>query len=134
MKLVVDSNIAISGLLHPDRNAGLLLNAWRAGHFTWCSADEQLEELANVLSRKYFFARFGGSEEIKNFLIEMHARCSLHTLPFPLPNVCRDVKDDWLFSLSDVASADLIVSGDQDLLALKGQYRVVTVAEFLRRL
>ena len=134
MKLVLDSNIVLSGLLNPQRNAGLLLQAWRDGHFTWVSAQEQLEGLAIVLSRRYFLSNYGNLEKSRLFLAELHSKCSMYRLAYPLPNVCRDSKDDWLLNLYEVASADLIVSGDQDLLALKGQYRVVTLAEFLRRL
>ena len=37
--------------------------------------------------------------------------------PFPVP-VCRDPDDDAVLALALAAQADLIVSGDDDLLAL----------------
>ena len=48
------------------------------------------------------------------------------------PAVTRDPKDDAVVACAVEGNADLIVSGDQDLLAL-GQYegvRVVTPAQF----
>lgn len=134
MKVVVDTNIVVSGLLHPERNAASLLRLWRAGHFTWVSAAEQIEELAIVLGRPYFLSRIGDSETVKRLLGEMHGNCSLQAVSCPLRGICRDPKDDWLLSIYGAASADLLISGDQDLLARNGQYRVMTVAEFLRRL
>jgi predicted nucleic acid-binding protein len=37
------------------------------------------------------------------------------------PQVCRDTNDQPILDLAQSAKADLLVSGDQDLLALSGQ-------------
>lgn len=50
--------------------------------------------------------------------------------------VCRDADDDAILGTAIAASADLIVSGDKDLLVLR-QYQgipVITPAEALARL
>ncbi len=56
--------------------------------------------------------------------------------PPPLAEpVCRDPDDDAVLALAIAASADLIVSGDRDLLNLKSfqGIAIVTPAEALRR-
>jgi putative PIN family toxin of toxin-antitoxin system len=53
--------------------------------------------------------------------------------PLVLP-ICRDAKDDFLLALAKSAKADLLVTGDEDLLVLKkyGRTRIVTPATFVK--
>jgi predicted nucleic acid-binding protein len=48
--------------------------------------------------------------------------------------ICRDAKDDFLLALAKAAKADLLVTGDEDLLVLKkyGRTRIVTPASYLK--
>ena len=53
-----------------------------------------------------------------------------------MPQIARDPDDDHVLAASLAARADLIVSGDQDLLVL-GSYRdipIITAAEAMRRI
>ena len=55
--------------------------------------------------------------------------------PAIVPRVVRDADDDQVIAAALAAQADLIVSGDDDLLAI-GSYqgiRILTAAEALRR-
>ena len=57
-------------------------------------------------------------------------------LPITPQQVSRDPDDDVLLACAVAARADLIVSGDDDVLALK-QYRgipIITPAQALRRI
>ena len=56
--------------------------------------------------------------------------------PAIVPRVVRDADDDQVIAAALAAQADLIVSGDDDLLAI-GSYqgiRILTAAEALRRI
>jgi putative PIN family toxin of toxin-antitoxin system len=46
---------------------------------------------------------------------------------------CRDPKDDFLLSLAQDGKADILVTGDQDLLILGnfGHTKIMTIKEFL---
>lgn len=48
-------------------------------------------------------------------------------------HVCRDPKDDMLLECAALANADLLVTGDNDLLTLEsyGRTRIVTPREYL---
>jgi len=54
--------------------------------------------------------------------------------PLPQP-VCRDPDDDAVLACALAAQADLIVSGDADLLVLKQfqNIRIITPAEAVKR-
>ncbi len=51
----------------------------------------------------------------------------------PIPAVTRDPKDDYLLAYALVGDADLLVTGDADLLSLKRVEgtRIVTAREFI---
>lgn len=55
--------------------------------------------------------------------------------PNAITPVCRDPSDDYLLALADAADADVLVTRDEDLLALKrhGRTEIIHVAEFLTR-
>ena len=57
-------------------------------------------------------------------------------LPDTIPRICRDPDDDRLIACAVVGEADVIVSGDDDLLALKqvGSIPILTAAQFLEML
>lgn len=57
--------------------------------------------------------------------------------PHPLPKpTCRDPDDDEVLALALLAQADLIVSGDNDLLAMRGfeGIEILTAPEALLRI
>lgn len=65
------------------------------------------------------------------------ASCARFVAPSPLPKqTCRDAKDDKFLACALAAGARLIVSRDQDLLALEKPFgiEIVTPRQFLGRL
>jgi predicted nucleic acid-binding protein len=58
------------------------------------------------------------------------------TTPETMVKVCRDPDDDFLLALAVAGQAEVLVTRDEDLLALRTQGRteIIHVAEFLRRL
>ena len=135
MRLVIDSNLVFSGVLKPSSIPGAVLGAWRAGHFHWISCATQLSELKIALIRPYLLKRIAeGATPIESVLHEMREGCHWKTLLTPLPAICRDPRDDYIFALYDQGHADLIVSGDKDVQALKGRYPIITARELIDRL
>jgi predicted nucleic acid-binding protein len=53
-----------------------------------------------------------------------------------MPRICHDPGDDQVIACAGMGEADLIVSGDDDLLALErvGGSPIVTAAQFLEML
>jgi uncharacterized protein len=135
MRLVIDSNLVFSSVLKPASVPGTVLGAWRAGHFDWISCEIQLAELTIALTRPYLLKKIPeGARPVEQLLHEMREDCHWPTLVMPLPAVCRDPRDDYLFALYDQGHADLIISGDKDVLACKNNYPVLTARELIDRL
>lgn len=135
MKLAIDTNLLISATFKQSTPPALVLAAWRMRRFEWVSCDQQMTELSETLRRPQIVSRMvGGFDLAERLLAELQFDCTLQKLSTPLPRVCRDEKDDFLFALHDQHGVDLIISGDKNVLALKDRYPVLTPRELIDRL
>ena len=128
MRAVIDTNVLVSGLFwHGAPHA--LLEHVRTGTLVLISSPVLLTELENVIGRAKFDAiltRSATSREQTLAELRQWAEV-IEPLPLALP-VCRDPDDDAVLALALAAQADLIVSGDDDLLALKHYQGIPIVA------
>jgi uncharacterized protein len=118
MRAVIDTNVLLAGLLWRGPPYALLEQV-RSGALTFISSPKLLSELAEVLARPKFDAivlRANASREQMLVQVRMLAEV-MESPPLPQP-VCRDPDDDAVLALAIAAQADLIVSGDEDLLSL----------------
>jgi putative PIN family toxin of toxin-antitoxin system len=137
MRIVIDTNVWISGLLWRGP-AWALLKLAEAGHVQVCTTPLMLEELAEVLSYKQFqprLAQLGLSPaELLSYVIEQTTVIEAKLLEGD-PIVVADPDDDVFLLCASVAQAAYIVSGDAHLLAL-GEYAgapILSIREFLAR-
>ena len=118
MRAVIDTNVLLSGLLWRGPPNGLLQHV-RVGTVLLVSSPTLLAELANVIKRAKFDAileRTGTSRE--RLLAEVRRLAEVIEPPPLSQPVCRDPDDDHVLALALAANADVIVSGDNDLLSL----------------
>jgi putative PIN family toxin of toxin-antitoxin system len=120
LRVVLDTNVVISGLLwlgSPRR----VLDLARQNRIQLFTSLTLLSELDAVLRRPKFARRLGVVGVSPITLVVGYASLS-HVLQSPasLPQrVCRDPADDHVLACARASRADLIVSGDNDLLAIK---------------
>ena len=135
MRVVIDTNVVLSGLIKPDSVPGRVLRAWRDGSFRFVLSEFLLEEIAVTLARPKIQALVPWpAAQINRFVLELRAFCDVvepADLDFEYP---RDPDDVPVLAALIASGADLLVTGDGDLLALRGQYPIETPAEFVRRL
>ena len=135
MRVVIDTNLLISATFKQTTPPALVLAAWRMRRFEWVSCDDQITELTVSLRKPKVAQRVaGGPALVESLLTQLRTDCTIETLTAPYSPVCRDIKDDFLFALRDQHGVDLIISGDADVLALKGRYPVLTARELIDRL
>ena len=118
MRAVVDTNVLIAALLWRG-TAHRLLEQAHTGDLTLFTSPALLTELADVLARAKFSAtllRSGTTPE--RLLVDCRRLAKVIDPPALAQPVCRDPDDDHVLALALAARADLIVSGDADLLSL----------------
>ncbi len=135
MKIVLDTNVLLSGLARPDSVPGKIINAWDNHSFDIVVSEFQLAELARVLKYPKVQKLLRWDEAlIQAFIRQLCLRVEIVDLSDVEANVPTDPDDTPILASLIAAKADYLVSGDQDLLSLKHLYPIESPAEFVRRL
>lgn len=118
MRAVIDTNVLLSGLLW--RGAPhVLIEEVRTGTLSLISSPTLLAELGEVIRSPKFRAVVARSRvDPERMLRRLRQLAEIVDAP-PLPTpVSRDPDDDALLALAVASRANLIISGDADLLIL----------------
>jgi uncharacterized protein len=135
-RAVLDTNLLVSCLLvHRPPIATLIDAHLAAGHFTLLTALALLQELDRVL-RYPPLERYYDNTTRDRFVALVAALSQVIELPDEIPPICRDPNDDRVIACAVVGRANVIVSGDKDLLHLErvGVIPILTATEFLAQL
>jgi len=135
VKVVLGTNVLVSGLMLPDSVPGRIVAAWRGAQFELATSEPLLEEIGRVLSYPKIQGRLRwGQDEIARFLLLLRFKADIVDITGEKAGVPRDPGDDPALATLLAADADCLVSGDSDLLALRDRFPIQTPAEFVRRL
>lgn len=133
LRVVLDTNVLLSGIAYPASVSGKILAAWRHGSVEALLSTYILDELRRVLPR--LAHRHGLSPaEIEDLADVLSIQAEvIEPLPVMEPNM-RDSADQpvpgTLLAALKASGADYLVTGDKDLLALAELHPVVTPAAF----
>lgn len=136
IRAVIDTNLIVRAVIKPEGTVGPLLRGLRDGGYTLLYSEPLLIELADVLNRPRIRQKYGlSTQDIETVLALILLRGEAVS-PARRIDVCRDPKDNMILEAAVAGQADLISSGDEDLLSLREFERIpiVVPAEFLRRL
>src|SRR5271170_91209 len=129
-RIVIDTNVYVGFFIRSDSGSGRAVSkAWREA--TNLISLETSGELRIVLVRPKF-ARYTRPELLQPFLDHVWNVAEEVVIPTPI-RACRDPKDDKFLEVAVHGRADLIVTGDRDLLVLH-PFRgiaILTPTEFL---
>jgi len=130
MRVVLDTNVLVSAALKQQSMPGLaaLVVERRGGLLKSLATEEQLFE---VVARPYFTSLI--DPETQAWLRKLMGAAELVTITERI-TACRDPTDDKFLELAANGRADLIVSGDGDLLALNPfrNIAIITPAAFVQ--
>ena len=135
-RIVLDTNLLVSGLIVPHGLPHQLIAAWRRGAFRLLVTDAILAEYAAVLARPRFAEKYGLTPAVVAALLRrMRVQGERVTPAGMVPVAVRDVKDTHLLAAALGGDADYLITGDADLLVLDGdpaldQLRIVTVRTY----
>ena len=137
LKVVLDTNVLVSGLISNQGPPRQIVDAWLEGRFTLVTSLYLVEELAHVLTYPRIAERIRLDEpEVDTILAALLSEAEMAPGELELPGVTRDLKkplrfplhrkDDPVVACAVEGDAGYIVSGDQDLLVL-GEYEGIEV-------
>jgi uncharacterized protein len=129
VRLVLDTNVLLAAVLTDGLCRELVKKRIRS-HDLFTSL-ELLEELAGQLRQRFAL----GPKEVPFLAAYRELAVSVTAAAMPKP-VCRDPDDDRVLATAIAAKADLIVTGDQDLLVLRQHagIRILSPRQFLELL
>jgi len=129
---VLDTNVVLSALLFSKGRPARLRLAWQKAGFHPLVSKVTVEELMRALTYPKFKLTV---EDQRERLADYLPYCTPVAMPTKPPRTppCRDAFDVPYLQLAIVGNADHAVTGDRDLLSLKGRLRcpIITAEEFL---
>lgn len=117
-RVVFDTNVVLSALVFANGRLAWLRRHWREGQSVPLVSKATVAELQRVLG----YPRLKLSREYQiELLSDYLGYCEIVAVVEPCPLPCRDSQDQPFLDLAHSGKAQILVTGDADLLALAGQ-------------
>lgn len=132
-RVVFDSTTVVSALCFPHGRLRWLLEHWRASRCTSLVSRHTAAEITRVLA----YPKFRLSPDTRyEFLADYIPYCETVEVTTRCGVVRRDPRDQPFLDLAESGRADIVVTGDSDLLVLQGKTKFVieTPAAYEQRL
>ncbi len=130
LRVVVDVNVLISFLI--GKRLGGFVAALRRSDFVLLVSPTLLTELLDVAARPRFRKHFPVEFAHQLVVALAEAGESVEVRSTGQATLSRDPKDDYLLLMAKKGKADVLITGDDDLLSLKryGGTRIVSARDF----
>ena len=130
LRVVLDTNVLVSGLAYPASIPGRIAALWRQGGLDVVLSRYILDETARVLPR---LSRIQlNADEIRDLVDSLMFLADIVEPETKTEPTLRDAADQKVLGTLLSAKADYLITGDKDLLALAEKYPIVTPATFWR--
>ena len=135
MKIVLDTNVFLSGLASPQGIPAKILTAWDNHSFELAMSEFQLAEVSRVLAYpKIRKVLKWDDNQIQNFIRQLCLRVEIVGISDIDVQVPTDPDDSPILASFIASKAEYLVSGGKDLTALRDVYSIETPAEFVVKL
>jgi putative PIN family toxin of toxin-antitoxin system len=131
MRVVIDTNLWLSGLMLPGSVPGHIVRAASMAQITAVLSEPMLQELRLALHYRRIRPRIALSdEELERYLAELHYMAEVVDITGSTARMPRDRRDDIVLATWLASGADYLLTGDEDLLSLRPEHAVLTAREF----
>lgn len=128
LRVVVDTNVLISGLLSNRGATKEVIDRWLAGEFTLIASEQMISECERILEHPTLKERLGLSDVPRGDLITM-LRDEVQKVETPVPALNKAVRNPFeaIVLMSAVTGeARYLVTGEEELLTL-GEYEGIKI-------
>jgi len=131
LRIVVDTNVLVSGILSPDGPPASILRILLNEDATLCFDERILAEYVDVLTR----GKFGFDPEFVDDLISFLERTGVPVIANPLSVVLPDMADKMFLEVAASGDADHLITGNLKHFpeTARRNVSVVSPREFLDR-
>lgn len=133
LRIVLDTNVLLSGIAYPASIPGKIMAAWRHGAIELVLSNYIFEELRRVLPRLTHRHRLTETE-MEDLVDILSIQAELVEPDNTAIEALRDASDQpvigTLLTALSLSRANYLITGDKDLLALADRYPIKTPAEF----
>jgi putative PIN family toxin of toxin-antitoxin system len=118
MRAVVDTNILVSAVITPHGSVGPVILRLRQGDYILLYANSLLAELVDVLNRPRIRQKYHLDDDDIATVISLILLLGEEVISRQRIVACRDPKDDKFLEVAVAGHANVIVTGDADLLIM----------------
>lgn len=132
VKVVIDTNVLISGLLKTSVTCRRIIHKLSNKEFSLIVSKEILEEFIEVMGRPKFHHII--MKETAERLIEVIRTQASIVHPRQKLTICRDPEDNKFLEAASEGKADFLITGGEDLLSLESLHktRILSPSEFVK--
>ncbi|MGD0443447.1 MAG: putative toxin-antitoxin system toxin component, PIN family [Edaphobacter sp.] len=131
MRVVLDTNVLVSGIAYPESVPGRIVRVWRQGGLDVVLSRYILDEMSRVLPRLTRISL--SADEIRDLTDSFMFLADIVEPDGEQDVGLRDAADRQVLATLRASRADYLITGDKDLLALAERYSIVTPAVFWER-
>jgi uncharacterized protein len=128
VRVVLDTNVLVSGVAYPFGTPGRIVDAWLGGSIDVVLSRYILEETVRILPK--FPTVPLSPAELRNLADRFLSLATIVESDGEIDPALRDPADQQILGTLRASQADYLITGDKDLLALTGKYPIVTPAAF----
>lgn len=123
IKVVLDTNIFVSGILNSKGAPGQVLKAWHENKFVLTTSKPIIKEIKQVLNsakiQEFLIKHKVVKEDLNDFFSTLSFNALVVKPSFKLDIIKEDPADNKFLECALMVKAEYIVSGDKHLLKLK---------------
>ena len=131
LRVVLDTNVLVSGIAYPERVPGSIVKVWRHGGLDMVLSRYILDEMSRVLPHLTRINLSPG--EVRDLMDSFMFLADIVEPDGEQDAGLRDAADQQVLATLRASQADYLITGDKDLLALAEKYPIVTPATFWER-
>ena len=131
LRVVLDTNVLVSGLAYPASIPGRIVAVWRQGGLDVVLSRYILDEMVRVLPKLPPVTL--SEAEMRDLADSFMFLADIVEPDTSQDPALRDPADQPILGTLTASGADYLITGDRDLLALEETYPIVTPSKFWQR-